>query len=316
MVMRQVCALFLFGFITVGLVGCRTRTNIESRESIAVIDTHIHLYDTTRAEGVDWPPPADTVLYRPVLPPDFDSVCASNRVYSSVIVEASGRVEDNQWILDLVAHNPERYAAVIGSLPVGSDEFAPALERFSADPRYKGIRLRARPDGDAFFENDAVWRDLKLLAEKGLVLDVLLANFSLADVALIASRVPDLKIMVNHLTGLEINGEAVDPEWVNEVKKVAVSPNVYCKVSGIFQRSGQSPAPKELAYYAPVFEVIYEVFGEDRIVYGSNWPVTMRGGTYAEQFKVIDTFFTRKGEEVRRKLYQTNAQRFYSLTND
>ncbi|MBL64155.1 MAG: hypothetical protein CMI30_12210 [Opitutae bacterium] len=280
--------------------------------SIPVIDTHIHLYDTTRSEGVPWPPTTDKVLYRPVLSKHFDEICEKHGVAATVIVEASDRAEDNQWVLDLVKHNPDRYIGLVGSLPIGTDEFAGLLNRFAKDKRFVGLRMRQRPGGEDFF-TDAVWRDLKLLAEKELTLDVLMSQFDLADVSQIAERMPDLKILINHLTGLTITGEPAEAEWSAAVKKVASYPNVHCKVSGIFQRSGQSPAPKRLSYYEPIFKVVYDAFGEDRIIYGSNWPVTDRGGEYDEQFKVINEFFKPMGRSVLEKLYWKNASKFYGV---
>ena len=129
----------------------------------------------------------------------------------------------------------------------------------------------------------------------------------------IARRLPKLKILVNHLTGLTITGDPADPTWTSEVNKTAAFPNVHCKVSGIFQRSGKMPAPKDLAYYAPIFEVIYDAFGEDRIIYGSNWPVTDRGGDYAEQLAIIQSFFAPKGQRLQKKLFSENARAFYGL---
>jgi L-fuconolactonase len=73
-----------------------------SRSSMQIVDTHIHLYDTSRPEGVPWPLESDTVLYRPVLPPDFAKECEENGISATVIVEASSLLADNQWILDLV----------------------------------------------------------------------------------------------------------------------------------------------------------------------------------------------------------------------
>jgi predicted TIM-barrel fold metal-dependent hydrolase len=88
-------------------------------------------------------------------------------------VEASSRVEDNQWMLDLVKDNPDRYLALVGNLPIGTDEFSGLLERFSKDSRFVGLRMRDRPGGDAFF-TDAVWRDLAYLKKKVLPLMSLL----------------------------------------------------------------------------------------------------------------------------------------------
>ena len=274
-----------------------------------VIDTHIHLYDTNRSEGVDWPPVTDKVLYRPVLSEHFDEVADREGIPSTVIVEASSRVEDNQWVLDLVKHNPERYLALVGNLPIGTDEFAGLLERFSKDSRFVGIRMRDRPGGEDFF-TDAVWRDLDLLAKKGLTLDVLIHNFTIDEVTEVAKRLPELKIMINHLGGLVITNDPLTPEWKESVKRASAQPNVHCKVSGIFQRSGVKPPPKEQSFYAPVFKVVYEAFGEDRVVYGSNWPVTDRGGSYSEQLNVIQSYFD---PDVHQKLFRENAVKFYGL---
>ncbi|MFP6907347.1 MAG: amidohydrolase family protein [Verrucomicrobiota bacterium] len=296
-----------------GLAGCTTTQWEQDAIAIQKIDTHIHLYDTGRPGGVDWPPPSDKVLFRPLLPEHFDALSKAEGIAAAIVVEASSRVEDNQWVLDQVKHDPQRYVGVVGSLPIGTDAFANLLDRFSADPRYKGIRMRSRPGGDAFFEDAAVWRDLKLLADKGLCLDILLANFSLDEVTLVAKRFPHLKILVNHVTGLSITGRPAEASWTASVKRVAAQPNVFCKVSGIFERTGKMPAPKALSYYAPTFDVVYEAFGENRIIYGSNWPVSMRGGEYAEQFDIIHAFFAPKGARVTRKLYRENAVRFYGL---
>ena len=279
---------------------------------IPVIDTHIHLYDTTRKGGVPWPKPSDQVLYRQVLPQNYDQVTKANGVTATVIVEASDLVEDNQWVLDITAHNTKHYVGVVGNLPVGTLQFAKHLERFAKDKRYVGIRLRSFPEGVTGF-NDAVWRDLKLLSDKGLTLDVLMANYDLDDVMLIAKRLPKLKILINHLTGLIINGGAAEAVWTKKVKAAAKYPNVSCKVSGIFQRSNRSPAPKKVSYYAPIFEVVYEAFGEDRIIYGSNWPVTDRGGEYGEQLAIINEYFSAKGKDVAEKLFWKNAAKFYGV---
>ena len=290
-------------------------------DRLQIIDTHIHLYDTNRSQGVDWPPVTDKVLYRPVLPEHFDEVADREGIASTVIVEASSRVEDNQWMLDLIKNDPDRYLALVGNLPIGTDEFAGLVERFSKDSRFVGIRMRDRPGGDAFF-TDAVWRDLGLLAEKGLTLDVLINNFTIDEVTEVAKRLPDLKIMINHLGGLSITNDPLDPKWKEAMEKASQYENVYCKVSGIFQRAGVKPVPKERSFYTPVFKIVFDAFGEDRIVYGSNWPVTDRGGSYAEQLSIIRGYFnppvmrlkdSPRGELIARKLFRENAVKFYGL---
>ena len=116
--MRQFISMIPGLILALGLAGCCTAIPTGMTGGIPVIDTHIHLYDTTRVGGVPWPKPTDQVLYRPVLPRHYDKVTRANGVTATVIVEASDRVEDNQWILDLVAHNPKHYVGVVGNLPL------------------------------------------------------------------------------------------------------------------------------------------------------------------------------------------------------
>jgi predicted TIM-barrel fold metal-dependent hydrolase len=224
-------------------------------------------------------------------------------------------------MLDLIKNDPDRYLALVGNLPIGTDEFAGLVERFSLDRRFVGIRMRQRPGEDTFF-TDAVWRDLRILANKGLTLDVLINNFTIDEVTEIARRLPDLKIMINHLGGLNITHDPFDEEWKAAMERAAVYQNVYCKVSGIFQRAGVKPTPKEKSFYSPVLKVVFDAFGEDRIVYGSNWPVTDRGGSYYEQLSIIRDFFKldtglladpEKQLLIEKKLFRENAVKFYGL---
>lgn len=300
---------FVFPLVlVVWLAGC----NRAPEQNLPIVDTHIHLYDTTRAEGVDWPVESDTVLYRPILPPDFARVCEENGVTATVIVEASSRLEDNQWVLDLVKDEPQRYIGLVGSLAIGTDDFEANLKQLSMDSRYVGIRMRDRPRGDGYF-NDDVWRDLKVLAEEGKTLDVLMHNFTLKEVDQIAKKVPSLKILINHVAGIKIDGSAVDTVWAEDLAQAAQNPNVHCKISGLFQQSHLQPSPVDLEFYKPVLDELWKVFGEDRLIYGSNWPVTMRGGGYADYKAVVMEFLEPKGENAAAKILAENAYAFYGL---
>lgn len=296
--------------------GCQTTTLKDSapngQSELTIIDTHIHLYDTEREEGLPWPPKTDTVLYRPVLVKDFDAIAEENGLTATVIVEASDWESDNQWVLDLVKDDPARYPGLVGSLELGSKTFKQNLDKYAKDPRYVGIRMRSRPNGDQFFSEE-VWRDLETLAKAGKTLDVLMFDFSLDDVDMVAKRIPGLKILINHVAGADIDGGPVDPKWEADLKNVAKNPNVYCKVSGLFQQSHKSPSPKETDYYRPVLDSLWETFGEDRLIYGSNWPVTDRGGTYAEYKKIVMEYFEPKGRSALEKLMHRNAEHFYDL---
>ncbi len=304
--MKKIMLLVLAALFT----GCST-TN--KNNVIPIIDTHIHLYDTTRPEGLPWPPKSDEVLYRPVLTEHFDRVSDENNVNATVIVEASKWIPDNQWVLDLVKHDPDRYIGLVGSLEIGTPDFKKHLEKLSKDKRFVGIRMRERPGGDQFFENEAVWSDLSLLADMDQTLDVLMFQFSLEDVDIVAKRLPKLKILINHVAGANIEGEPADSDWVSAVQNVAKNNNVYCKISGLFQQSHRQPSPKDVSFYQSELDVLWKAFGADRLVYGSNWPVTMRGGTYGEYLAIVRSYFSDKPRSAQKKYFYQNALKFYGL---
>jgi len=297
-------------FVLLTATGCVTS---KKSAAIPIIDTHIHLYDTTRPEGVPWPPKTDKVLYKPILTEHFDKVSEENGVNATVIVEASKWIPDNQWVLDLVKHDRDRYIGLVGSLEIGTPDFKGHLLKFSKDKRYVGIRMRERPGGDQFFNSELLWSDLGLLADMDQTLDVLMFQFSLEDVDMVAKRLPKLKILINHVAGANIEGKTADPEWVSAVKNVAKNKNVYCKISGLFQQSNRQPSPKDVSFYQSELDVLWSNFGADRLIYGSNWPVTMRGGTYAEYLTIVKSFFADKPRTAQKKYFYQNALKFYGL---
>src|SRR5205809_6764170 len=111
-----------------------------------IIDTHTHFYDPTRPQGVPWPPPDDTVLYRRVMPENYKALAVPEGVTGTVVVEASQWVEDNEWILDLAAREPF-IVGFVGNLQPGSPDFGANLERLAANPLFRGIRPRSASHG-------------------------------------------------------------------------------------------------------------------------------------------------------------------------
>ena len=136
-----------------------------------IIDTHIHLYDPTRPQGVPWPAATDSLLYQPTLPRRFTTMANPLGVTGAVVIEASPWVEDNQWVLDLAKENPV-IVALVGHLEPAADNFAANLARFAKNPLFRGIRL----NGNAIVNGvsrEAFIRDLRRLADAGLMMDAI-----------------------------------------------------------------------------------------------------------------------------------------------
>ena len=299
--------LVAFFVLTLCHIGCAAKPVAP----VHIIDTHIHLYDTARPQGVPWPPKGDQDLYKPHLPADFVKVAKANGVTATVIVEASDWVEDNQWLLDATKDEPH-FIAFVGNLIPSTEDFAKNLERFAADKRFVGIRGRTNNKAIKLTDERYI-ADLGKLAEKNLSLDLLAHAASLEDITSIAARLPKLRIVINHLVGARVDGKEPDAKWVAQVKALAANKNVYCKVSGLSQQSVTKPAPMELDFYRPTLDVLYDAFGEDRLIFASNWPVTAKGGDYAGELRMTLEYFAAKGQAVTDKVFWQNASEVYRL---
>jgi L-fuconolactonase len=232
-----------------------------------------------------------------------------------IVVEASPRVSDNDWVLHHTKRFSDRYLGLIGALEFDKRTFKDDLERLCENERFLGLRIGTQyldqPHNPDYIKDPIVLDNLQLLSDSGKSLDVLIFKLSLGDVISIAGKYPKLKIVINHLGNVKIDGKTPDPEWAKKMREAASFPNVYCKVSSVIQLSSTLPAPTDVGFYKNVLETVFDSFGEDRIIYGSNWPVTMRNGEFADQLKVVNDFFASKGREVLKKLCYQNAEKVY-----
>lgn len=276
-----------------------------------IIDTHTHFYDPTRPEGVPWPNPDDDLLYRKVMPEDYKKLAVPEGVTGTVVVEASRWIEDNQWILDLAAKE-DFIVGFVGNIDPFGDDFEDNLNRFSANPLFRGIRIGSghlRSLSDTGF-----MRNIEKLAQKELTLDLLINPDALKQVPALVEHTPSMRVVINHIAGVRVDGNAPDSDWVAAIQEAARYPNVYCKVSGLAEHTGQKPAPDDAAFYTPTIDILWKAFGEDRLVYGSNWPVSERFAEYKIVQKIVNDYFSAKGDAAKEKYFWKNAKEAYQLS--
>lgn len=278
-----------------------------------LIDTHIHLYDTRRDIEMSWPPKDDKVLYKPHLPAEYTRLARAAGVTGVVIVEASDHLQDNRWVLDLVKED-DFYIGLVGNIDVYRRDFEEQLVRLKKDRRFVGVRPRGPKPID--FTDKTVLTNLRTLAKHNLTMDYLTNGGGIAGIQTIdsvARAIPELQIVVNHCLGYDFDGNPPSREWVAAVEKLAKNKNVFCKISGLYQRSIPQPAPQDLEHYKTVLDVLWDNFGESRLIYGSNWPVTKRTGTYASYLQLVDRFISQHGQDAREHYYWKNAATAYRL---
>ena len=276
-----------------------------------IIDSHIHCYDATRPQGAPWPSADRQALYPRRMPEDFESLAGPHGVTAAVIVEASERLEDNDWILDLAARSPS-VLGYLGNLDITDPAFSDNLRRLTANPLFRGIRFRGEQSerADAATQLAAAEK----LADLGLALDLIQELSDLETVAVLAESVPSLRIVVDHLGQAQVDGRAPDPAWCEGVAKVARHENTFCKVSNVVQSETSPRAATNWAFYAPTLDVLWHAFGEDRLMYGSDWPNTDRCTDYAAVHEVASAFIATKGESAAPKFWWRNTKNAYGLT--
>ena len=264
-----------------------------------IVDTHIHLYDPSRPEGVPWPEPADEI-YQTTLPERCKERAIPAGVEGAIVVECSNWVEDNQWVLDQAEDEPF-ILGLVGNLDLHDEHFSSNVDRFGSNPIFRGIRARLREPDDL--------DGLRLLADRDLSLDLSLSESTL----LVADRIPNLRVIINHCAGIRMDGERPETASVELMRRAAEHPNVFCKLSGMMDlRCTIRPAPTDVEHYSPYLDLLWEAFGEDRMLFGSDWPVSDRSGrSYADVLRLAQDYVATKPASAEAKVFGDNARRAY-----
>jgi predicted TIM-barrel fold metal-dependent hydrolase len=281
--------------------------------SIPIIDTHIHLFDPRRPQGVPWPEKTDAVLYHPALPDRYRKIATPLGIVGAIEVEASPWLEDNQWVLDVAAHDTI-IVGTVGNLELGKPEFRRQLDRFHRNPLFRGIRY-----GNLWNRNlsvdlgkPAFVADLKLLADAGLELDT--ANQDpvlIATTVRLTDLVPSLRVVIDHLPQMEPPADAAAHRaYSTNLRELGKRPQVYVKISEVLRRV-DGRVPEDLNFYRPRLDELWEIFGEDRLIYGSDWPNSDLWAQYPQELKIVREYFTSKGLAAAEKYFWKNSVAAY-----
>lgn len=276
---------------------------------LEVIDCHTHFYDPTRPEGVAWPGKGSS-LYRTVLPQHLREQKAYRRITGTVVVEASPRIEDNAWLLDVAKKDPF-VVGVVGSLNPEDVDFEKHVKRFAIDPLFRGIRVSVRTVSELLSKDR--YSALRPLADHDLALDVNGGPDTPAVVAQLAKKMPSLRIVQNHIGNVKITSKEPPSEWQAGIRAAGTQPNVFCKISALVE--GAAPAgqkaPEDIEFYRPYLDVVWNAFGDNRVIYGSNWPVCERAATYEVQQRISTEYAQAKGQAALDAFCSANAKKAY-----
>jgi L-fuconolactonase len=275
----------------------------------AVVDAHLHVWDLTRSEYA-WLTPEHGELYATFTPERAHAELQAAGIESAVLVQA----EDSERDTDLMLEAAERHpwiAGVVGWVRLDDPAVAERqLERRQDEPYFRGVRHLVHDDPrDDFLHLQSVRRSLKLLAERGIPFDVPDSwPRHLAATADLAAALEDLRIVVDHL-GKPPFGGADWGRWKDTLRAVAAQPNTTAKVSGL-QVPGR---PFTAAEVRPAWEAALELFGPERLMWGSDWPITVLVGGYGHAWDVMSSLVAELSADEQALILSGTATAVYGL---
>lgn len=282
---------------------------VAESSSIPTIDTHIHLFDTNRPGGVPWPEKSDAALYKPATPERYMALAAPFGVVGAIAIEASPLLSDNDWLLRVVSRHPVM-VGMIGDLVPGTGDFLRQLDRLHRDPLFLGIRYGNLWGRDLTIDlaKPGFVDGLKALAQAGLVLDSANPDAKLIRAILnVSEQVPALRIVIDHLPHAPIPTDpAARREYESDLKKLAQNRNVFVKLSEI-PALVDGKLVTEASYYREPLDAIWDLFGEDRILFGSDWPNSDHVAPYARTMAIVRGYISTKSTAAQEKYYWKNS---------
>jgi L-fuconolactonase len=274
------------------------------------IDAHQHFWDITKLD-YPWMPPGDSVLRRNYLPADIAPILQQHNFDGTVVVQANVVIEETWWLLDLATHN-DLIRGVVAWVDLTDPKVGHTLDRCQRHPKFKGIRhiVHDEPDLRWLLRPD-VLRGLQELARRDIPYDLLLRPPHLPLIPELADKAPGLRMVIDHIAKPLIASHQLEP-WAADMERVARIPGMHCKLSGMITEADHQNRTSEVL--RPYVQHVLQLFGPDRLMFGSDWPVCLLAGSWK---KVLAAFTQACGpvpQVEREKMLGETAMKFYNLT--
>lgn len=272
------------------------------------IDAHQHYWTLSLGHN-DWPPPELAAIYRDFMPDDLRPHLAAAGITKTVLVQAAPNLAETAFLLGL-AEREETVAAVVGWVDVWSPTARSDLELFKHHPKLRGVRAMLQGIEDTFcvLQPEAI-RTLETLPHLGLRFDALIQPRHLPVISALADRLPDLPIVIDHAAKPFIAAGTLEP-WCADMTALSRRSNVSVKLSGLVTEAGNGWTVERLRPY--VLHLV-DVFGPERMMFGSDWPVVDLDADYEKWWIAANELLRDLDESARKAVFGTSAARFYGI---
>ncbi|MCX6218044.1 amidohydrolase family protein [Spirosoma sp.] len=272
------------------------------------IDAHQHFwhFDPVRDS---WITDDMANIQRDFLPADLEPVLKENGIDGCVAVQASQSEEETMFLVRM-AQTYDIVRGVVGWVDLQSDQLPERLQALSQHQEIKGYRHVAQAEPDDFLARPAVMDGIRQLADFGLTYDILIYPTQLKAALQLVRSVPNVNFVIDHLAKPYIQKKEIS-RWSNFMAEIAKNKHVSCKLSGMVTEADWHNWSKK--DFFPYLDVVFENFGPDRLMFGSDWPVCLVAANYTQVRTLVDEYVVNWGEEVRAKVFGANAVSFYKL---
>ena len=274
------------------------------------IDSHQHFwrYDAGR-DG--WITDEMTVLRRDFLPAELIQQMHASGIDRCVAVQVDQSETETQFLLNLADQHPE-ITGVVGWVNLLDKNIDSRLQDFSVFQKLCGFRhiVQAESD-DGFMLRKDFQNGISCLARHNFTYDILIYARQLPAAVELARRFPAQKFVVDHMAKPAIRTKEIS-SWARGIRALAAGPNVHCKVSGLVTEADwKSWSAADLK---PYLDVVFEAFGTDRLMFGTDWPVCLLAAGYSQVKNVVEDYTRDLSASEKEKIFGLNAARFYGLT--
>lgn len=274
------------------------------------VDAHQHYWSIERGD-YGWITPDIPVLHRDFLPQDLEPYINKYKLDGTIVVQAAATLAETDYLLAL-SETSDTILGVVAWLDLADPEYVSHYKRFAEHPKFVGFRvmIQEMPDANAVLEPGFV-EALTFFAEQGVPVDLLVVSHQLEPVVELLERVPNLRAVIDHIAKPRIRDGVMEP-WKSQMSRIASHPNLYCKLSGmVTEANHNSWNPSDFTGY---IRHVLDVFGPDRVMFGSDWPVCLLAASYDEVVDVLQEAIPDSWtEDNRQRLFGLNAKEFYKI---
>ena len=273
------------------------------------IDAHQHFWRYNRKRDA-WITDSMSRLRRDYLPEDLKEELNRADVDASIAVQADQSEAETGFLLDLARRHPF-IAGVVGWVDLRARDLCERLESYSRFEKLRGYRhiAQSEPD-DRFLMRDDVARGIGALRRHGFTYDILIYPRQMPAALELMARLPDQRFVIDHAAKPAIRTKEIGA-WANHLRAMASNPLAFCKVSGLITEADWQNWRAE--DFKPYLDVVFEAFGTDRLLFGSDWPVCLLAGTYQQVKGLVADYMKGLPASEQEKVFGANAERFYSL---